>query len=372
MRYELSEIPRGAAGTDRTVQEILRHVKDDLKRPQLRALATQILNESFIRAKNQKDEALALYDFVVSTVRYQKDPIGIETVQSPLATVKIGAGDCDDQVGLMAGLALSVGIPVRLRVVGYSPENFIHIFCELLIDGEWLAADTTEPNRGLGWRPYRFPVEKTYNITREVSNMAEAASPLVTRGELKQEIKKEVKRVLWANWRSGLINKADVQGYLRVIADKNFPSRKPLLVDPTREAIEEFLDKVEVDRIGSVKPEGFLSGLEDLEGFLKSIWNGVKKAVKKVAGTALSVIPGGGIVKGAISAGYQLLKGGQAAAPAQPLLQVRPTVQIPEQAIQTQLAPGAARAFGAGMFGTQSMLPWLLGGALALVLILKK
>lgn len=284
MNYSLAEIPSGVAGTDRTVREIMRLVDYDLKRPQIRLLATRHLQSYGIPSKDKIGEARAIYQMVRRNIRYQKDPIGIETVQSPTTTWQIRAGDCDDHVGLVAALAMSIGIPVRLRVIGFNQDNLIHIFPELLVDNKWIPADTTEPERGFGWRPKKFPIEKIYNFKGEVVNMGE-----IKKGALQTGIYNAVMNTLNNNWANGLINKKDVEGYVSVIDGGNFPSKKALYVEPTRKAIVDFLNYVNSKNIGSLKPGG-LSGMEGLGGFLSSVWG----AVKSVVGGVVKTVTGSG------------------------------------------------------------------------------
>ncbi len=389
MRYTLSEIPNGIAGTDATLRAIAKGVLYDLKRPQIRLLATRLVQSSGANSKDQLAEARAIYQAVSESVRYQKDPVDIETVQSPEATLKIRAGDCDDHSGLVAALAMALGIPARFRVVGDSPDRMLHIFPELFVNGKWHPADTTEPRRGFGWRAPKFPTERVYNIKGEVSDMSLQGTATLTRGEVKSSVYKEVGAVLRGNWQNGLINRQDVEGYLRVIAEGNFPSKSPVLVEPTEKAIRDFLDYVDTNRIGSVKPPGE-SGLEGLDGFLSSIWSGVKKAVSKVGGAVLSIVPGGGVVKKVVGAAGSLFRGQPAPPPPprteyetvaqwkartgqEPLVRLSPTVQLPEQMITTQLSPRAASAFGQGLFSGGSTLPLLIGGGiLAVVLLTRK
>lgn len=352
MQYRLSEIPSGSAGTDATVREIIRLVKDDLKRPATRLLATRLLQSYNVPSKDHYGEIKAIYQFVARHIRYQKDPIDIETIQSPEATWNIRAGDCDDHSGLVVALATAIGIPARLRVFGYSENEFVHIIPELKVNGVWYPADTTEPGRGFGWRPPKFPVERVYNLNGEVFNMGLAQTPVARRDVLETSIYNEVMKTLESNWEQGAINRADVVGYLRVISEGNFPSKEPVLVDPTRRAIKEFLAYIDRHGIPSRKASG-LSGLEGLAGFLGSIWKAVKKGVGAVVGIGAKAF---GINTGV-------------AAP----IVLQPQINIPENVIQTRLSPGAAKAMGAGMFGSGSQLPLMIGlGALALILVLKK
>ena len=360
MKYELFQIAGGLAGTDRTVREIARHVQADLQRPGIRLLATEILRH--IPSKDQEAEARAIYDYVSRSIRYQKDPIGIETVQSPLVTLRLKAGDCDDHVALVAALALSVGIPARLRVVGYFKDEMVHIFPELNINNRWTVADTTEPGRGFGWRPPTFPVERLYNLNGEVDsmNLSQIPTGTPTRGQVKGSIYREVTKVLTSNWREGRINLADVRGYLRVIAEGNFPTREPLLVEPTETAIRDFIGRAQASGAISPKPRDHLSGMEGMDGFLSSVWGAVKKGVSAVGKTVGKVFGSSGTTSQAPSG-----------SPQAPVFQVTPTVNIPEGVIRTQVSPAAASAFGEGLFGPYTM-PILIGGGVLLVVLLMR
>jgi hypothetical protein len=348
MEYRLSEIPGGVAGSDATVREIIRLVKADLERPELRLLATKILRSRAVANKDFVSEARTLYKWVTQKIRYQRDPIEIETVQSPMVTVQHGAGDCDDHVALYAGLASAVGLPVRFRAIGVVRDDLKHIWTEVFAGDRWWAADTTEPARGFGWRPERFPVERIYNFNGEVA-MGFAGTLPVSRGVVKAAIRGELWRVLENNWRMGLINDADLQGYLDLIRQGNFPTKSAVIVEPTVQTIESFRRWAPIELGPSRKPMG-MSGYEGMEGLFKSIWNGVKKAV-------------GGVVK----VGAKLLGVGGAQAPQ---VTVQPQVTLPSLPagmIQTQVTPGAA---GAAVSEFLSSPVVLVGGGLAALLLI--
>lgn len=171
MRFALLEIPGGIAGADRTVEEITRHVKHDLRRPTIRLVATRLMHNENCPSKDQVAEARAIYRFVSREIRYQRDPIDIETVQSPEVTLRVKAGDCDDMVALVAALAQSIGLPVRFRILGYTERELVHILPEIYASGRWYPADTTEPGKGFGWRPPRFPIERIYTLKGDNTNM---------------------------------------------------------------------------------------------------------------------------------------------------------------------------------------------------------
>lgn len=342
MKYRLSAIPNGLAGTDATVREIARLVRYDLERPELRLLVTRVLNHARVRSKNHLQEAKTIFRYIVRRVRYQKDPVDLETVQSPTVTLDLGAGDCDDLSGLVAGLALAVGIPARFRVVGYGENELVHIFPELFAGGRWWPADATEPSRGFGWRPKRFPVERVYDLNGEVQNMAELKKEKqVSRGQVRAAIARAVTETLSSNWQAGAIDLDDLRGYLRVIEEGNFPTRDPLVVEPTTRAIRDFVGYILENRVGSLKPGGSRGRLGGLDGFLSSVWDAGKNAVG------------------------DLIEGHEG-----PLFQVSPTVTVPEAMIRAEATPAVARAFGAGLGG--ATLPLLIAAGLALVFVLKR
>jgi len=288
MKVRLAAIPQSVIGTDMTLSEMARLIDQDLKGQKLRLFASRILHD--VPSKNHLAEAKKLYSWIASHIRFQKDPIGIETVQSPLVTLRLGVGDCDDHSTLLLGMALAVGLPARFRTVGRQQDNMLHIWPELYAKGRWWAADTTEPQRGFGWRPPKFPVERVYDYKGKVLTMI-AQLPMrlpVTRGEVQSALRAETLSVLSQNWQAGLISDADVASYVRVIDEGNFPTDKPLLVDPVRAAIVDFQAWAPANLGPSTKPIGTMSSLEGLEGFLGSIWDGVKK----VAGTVYSVATG--------------------------------------------------------------------------------
>lgn len=302
MRFALADIPSGEAGTDATVQRIGELVNEALQRPDLRLLALQILDRAGVPNKNTKAAARALFDYVRRRIRYVPDPIDVETVQAPEVTLNLRAGDCDDHTALVAALAASIGIPARYRVVGNRPDRFVHIWPELNIGGAWTPADTTQA-RSFGMRVGQFPAEKVYSLKGDAAMQIGLGDELtnIRREDGEAVVYASVIDTLTTNWRTAKIDASDIKGYIRVIDEGNFPGRNTFTEAPARQAMVDFL--AEVDRRGlvSMKPAGTLSGLEGLDGFLSSVWNGIKKAVGSVVkvatgtvGSVISAVTGGG------------------------------------------------------------------------------
>lgn len=327
MQYRLSQIPSGERGTDATVKAICELVSQSLQRPYIRQLALDVIKKSESRTPSPAQQAQSLYYYVRDNIAYVQDPIGVETVQSPENTVKLRAGDCDDHSALIAALSMAIGIPARFRVIGVHNDRFAHIFPELNLSGRWIPCDTTI-RKYFGYRAPIMPAEKIYNFEGdEIMNVSQymATSP-ITKSVAEKVTYNSVIRTLKSNWNSGKINLDDVQGYLRVIDEGNSPARGTMFEPIMRKAIVDFITQVKRYGLVSAKPIGAMNGLEGLDGFLSSIWSGVKKAVGGVVS----------VVKGAV----KVVTGGST-----PTVTVNPpTINIPQGAVQTTVSPGAAAA----------------------------
>lgn len=104
--------------------------------PLIRKLALNIISDQKIPSNNYIDEALALGDYIKNTVRYVRDPSGIEYLQDPLTIISQmqageACGDCDDMALLVAALLLSVGHEPSFAAVRYQdvqgPYNHIYV-----------------------------------------------------------------------------------------------------------------------------------------------------------------------------------------------------------------------------------------------------
>jgi hypothetical protein len=291
MQYTLTQISGGELGTDQTVKKIAELVRGSLRKPDIRNLALSIIGN-----RAPENRVRALFDFVKENIRYVHDPIELELVQSPEMTLRTRAGDCDDHTALLSALALSVGVPARFRVIGGSRDSFQHIYPELRVNGNWLPADTTGKVR-FGARVAEAPVEKIYDYRGDQFMSLGASLDVglpVRRETVQRAAYNAAMAVLNRNWAQGRINLSDVKSYIRVIKEGNSPSRGTIVETPMLKAIQDFEAAVTSTGARSSKLPGSLNGLEGLDGFLSSIWDGVKKAVGVVVGGVSSIIGGGG------------------------------------------------------------------------------
>lgn len=144
----LSGIPSGKAGTLETLK-----LMRTLARQYKTSLAVRSLAVDAVNGCLQKDwlcEIKRLHALVRDRVRYVKDVRDVETLQTPDATIQIGAGDCDDKSLLLAALLESINHPSRFVAIGFAPDDFAHVYVETRIGNTWLPLETTEPVEA-GW-----------------------------------------------------------------------------------------------------------------------------------------------------------------------------------------------------------------------------
>jgi transglutaminase-like putative cysteine protease len=146
----LMMIPSGRDGIIETMRQMRRFVREYKKNMQIRSLAMQIVSD--VENKRWAEEAKALFHFVRRNIRFTRDINGVETIQTPLVTLQLGQGDCDDHSILLASLMESIGHPTRFIAVGFEPDVYEHVFVESKIGAEWTPFDTTEKHNP-GWFP---------------------------------------------------------------------------------------------------------------------------------------------------------------------------------------------------------------------------
>lgn len=97
-------------------------------------------------------EVEALTNFVKYEIRYLRDPVDIELVQTPDITLEYGQGDCDDKATLLAALLESTGHPARFIAVGMDGGPLSHVLVQTIIGDDWVSLETII-DKPVGWFP---------------------------------------------------------------------------------------------------------------------------------------------------------------------------------------------------------------------------
>lgn len=166
----------GDYGTKQTLENMGKLAVEASRDPRWIDYARSVI--SGLPNKDYEGEAQRFFDHVVTTIRYTKDPTGMELIQDPRWTQFVwGQGDCDDHATMLAALALSVGLGAAFRTVGVDvqgipPEQspWSHVYAVVGVpEGNrvsWIGADTTQPGGYLGWEPRNVARVGTWVISQ--------------------------------------------------------------------------------------------------------------------------------------------------------------------------------------------------------------
>jgi transglutaminase-like putative cysteine protease len=165
---QMAAVPRkeeyigtGDAAIYRTVDKMKSIIVESSKNPYVREWAKNIMGR--IEVNNKKAEASAIFNFVRDNVRYTKDPLGFEYLQTPtylLEDIRLyqagqgdrPVGDCDDMTLLSLSLLKSIGFQVAIKVVSFSEsKKFAHVYGLVQIGYDWVPFDCVRPDQDMGW-----------------------------------------------------------------------------------------------------------------------------------------------------------------------------------------------------------------------------
>lgn len=129
-------------------------VRESLRDPgqKIRMKALEIFRNAQVPPRAWNREIAALHAFVRDRIRYVRDPVELELVQTPEATLNIGQGDCDDKSTLLAALLQATGHPSRFTVVGMGGGPFSHVLVETRNGERWTPLETII-DKPVGWFP---------------------------------------------------------------------------------------------------------------------------------------------------------------------------------------------------------------------------
>lgn len=153
MRFRRFPLSLGDAGVARTIQwmRALAMGDEGAANPKIRATAISIVSD--VANRDFRGEAQAIFDWVKKNIKFRGEYA--ETIQSPLVTLELQAGDCDDHATLIAALLATIGHAVKFKTVATSGQDFTHVYA-VAIDkrtGAEIPMDTTVDRSSLGWQP---------------------------------------------------------------------------------------------------------------------------------------------------------------------------------------------------------------------------
>lgn len=128
--------------------------------PQVRIAAIEAVRGA-IKNVDEIDHVLA---WVKRNIEFRGEHA--ETLQSPVVTLQLAAGDCDDHSTLVAAMLSSIGYKTAFRTVATSPNDpqFSHVYAVVRDkrSPRWIAIDTTVGQSYAGWEPPMIYRQRTY------------------------------------------------------------------------------------------------------------------------------------------------------------------------------------------------------------------
>ena len=147
----LVDLPSGLAGVRSTLHYmvgLVRQYRTDLN---VRTLAIELTRDC--PEKDARAEVTALQRFCRDKIKYMRDIDEVETLQTPVQTLKLGVGDCDDKATLLGALLGSIGYPSRFCAIGVRGEFYSHVMCQARLGRGWVNCETIVKDVDIGWFP---------------------------------------------------------------------------------------------------------------------------------------------------------------------------------------------------------------------------
>lgn len=138
--YTLTEEP----SADSTLREMARVARESQTDLSLRRFAVQLVQP--LAARDHLSEFAAVCYWIEDNIRYVHDPVEVEEIRTPRATLEDGAGDCDCMNVLLAALVGALGGHCRfvaLAFRGRESEGYSHVVTEVRdpATGRWVVLD---------------------------------------------------------------------------------------------------------------------------------------------------------------------------------------------------------------------------------------
>ena len=104
--------------------EVIREIIERYGRdPRISDLAVKILKDNQVEPRDYRGQAAAILHWVQHHIYYVNEPC--ERLQAPLATLRMGYGDCDDMVILLMSLFHSIHLPTKLVIAGKKGKKLV-------------------------------------------------------------------------------------------------------------------------------------------------------------------------------------------------------------------------------------------------------
>jgi transglutaminase-like putative cysteine protease len=165
-------IPDGDAGTTQTIRWMKALVRGS------KGVHSWVVRQAALEAVRGVERGMpeidSVYNWVKDNIEFRGE-YG-ETLQSPEATLNLGAGDCDCQSILIAALLQCLGYETDFKTVALDgdADEYSHVYLEVRDKqtGQWISLDATVQRAYPGWEPEDIARSATYGPMRPSSGMS--------------------------------------------------------------------------------------------------------------------------------------------------------------------------------------------------------
>ncbi len=129
------------------MKEFIRKARRDVE---CRATAIQIIKDK-VQGRDVDGIANAIYEWIVTRIKYVWDPLEVEFVQDWKNTIGSKAADCDDFTVLAGSLLGCLGIRTRIVLAQtYNSQTWNHVYLEFISRKQWIPFDASQI-MSVGW-----------------------------------------------------------------------------------------------------------------------------------------------------------------------------------------------------------------------------
>lgn len=149
-------------------QELWQIINDYTGNPVLVEFASKLIRLNNIPARDEKSLVRYIQLFAQQKIKFFREYP--ERWQSPLQTLSLGIGDCDDKTILVACILRSFRIPIKLVFLRFSKpgkESYSHVYPRAKIDNKWISVETVRNEFRLGDDPETMAKNKGFTVTTE-------------------------------------------------------------------------------------------------------------------------------------------------------------------------------------------------------------
>lgn len=149
IQTETKTIPTGDRGAYATLREMRRLVLKSMASVMVLDEAKQIIRS--VGGKNRLAQAQAIAGYMASSLRFVRDPWGVELIHTPEFMIErihrngMYEADCDDYAILSAALAKAIGLRTKFVILGFAGSSgpWSHVYTIAETPQGWVPFDVS-------------------------------------------------------------------------------------------------------------------------------------------------------------------------------------------------------------------------------------